>query len=212
MDKEILVPTVSAVLTAVLGAAGILIKEWRIRRDVENRRARALADATAVAAFVEQWWKATLGLKDATPELQFHAMNARSFLAHAADTVSASPPFHDGGRDLPGATRRILLLYRFHSKWGLFVRGLFFGCLLLATASYTLGVGDALNGGNGWLDVGYLTVAIAIIYPVPIISLRAAAVHLEKRWAIRHVGFGRVRPQSTMSSTAFHAAARVPQR
>jgi hypothetical protein len=43
ITEALLVPAA----TAALGAAGILIRDWRVRRDVENRRVRVLADAGA---------------------------------------------------------------------------------------------------------------------------------------------------------------------
>lgn len=186
ITEALLVP----LATAALGAAGILIRDWRVRRDVENRRVRALADATAQAAFVEQWWKALQVLSSAPEDLTAEATNARALLAQAARTVSRSPDPGLGLPERPGAMRRLLMLYRFDTVGGRLVRAVFYLWLLVLAVVYANGVVEALGNTSRWSTLGDLSLG-TLIFLLPAVVLRALAVFLEKRRATEPAGSGR---------------------
>jgi hypothetical protein len=55
---QVMVPLVVPVITALVGALGLVIKDRRLARDRRTVRASALAEATAEVAFAREWWTA----------------------------------------------------------------------------------------------------------------------------------------------------------
>ena len=52
---EKLLPIVVTLLTALIGATGVLLQEWRQKRDDRYRRSRTRTEATEMIAFIEKW-------------------------------------------------------------------------------------------------------------------------------------------------------------
>jgi hypothetical protein len=168
------------VITALLGALGIVVRDWRIRRDAQSRRARALADATAQAAFVEQWRRAAEGLGGDPVLREQHAGQARLLLAQAVATVTHSPQLAETPSDRVGATRRLLLLYRLRSGWARVVRAAYLIWLLILVLAYATGVASAFGSTESWASLGYLSIG-TLFFLAPAVALRSFALYLDTR-------------------------------
>ncbi len=57
-SPESFIPLLAPVLAGIVGALGLVLKEWRFARDRRNVRQQALAEASAEVAFASDWWKA----------------------------------------------------------------------------------------------------------------------------------------------------------
>ncbi len=77
-----LVPLLVPVVTAVIGAIGLMLKDRRLAHDARAVREKALAEATAQIGFATDWWKAqqllgTDGASDADHKLRTWLVEAR---------------------------------------------------------------------------------------------------------------------------------------
>jgi len=110
-----LIALLAPIVTALVGAVGILIRDLYNRRSAMGRRKYTMDDATRQVTFAAEWWKAKQAL-GTTPDDQAARAMAESWLEEATSLVSEAlrPP----RRPEPdfSVTRRILLLYSFQ-RW-----------------------------------------------------------------------------------------------
>ncbi|MDR7280539.1 hypothetical protein [Catenuloplanes atrovinosus] len=178
--EALLVP----VVTAVLGALALVLQERRNRRDVEHRRARALADATAQAAFVEQWWRALRELSGPVAPPPGDLATARAILAEAAETVSQSRAPEVSPVKAPELLRRLLLLYRLRSLGARFVRAVFLTWVLLVLFVAIVPVIEGEPGESRWF-VAAMGLLLVIVSLIPAALLHSLATFLDTRRAAR---------------------------
>jgi hypothetical protein len=71
VQTQDVVPIVAAVLvpvvTAAVGALGLMFQDWRVTRSNAGRRKLRLEEATQRVTFTAEWWKARQAI-DSTPE------------------------------------------------------------------------------------------------------------------------------------------------
>ena len=121
------VPLLLPVVTGLVAALGLYLKEWRLARDKKDIRNRAIADANAEVAFASEWWKATQLLgSDAPPDSPKRML---AFLADAEALVAGTQHLGAAQRN-PVTLSRVLLLYPMHGRWARIVRRLFFASVL----------------------------------------------------------------------------------
>jgi hypothetical protein len=171
------------VVTTLLGAMGILFKEWRSRRDAVRRRAYLLADATAQATFIEQWWRALRALTDAPEQLGKEAAEAESLLLAARRSIDQLPYPCEQSADRPGVLRRMLLLYRLNSTVGRIFAYLFWFCLVILLLLYLTFVTDAVHYGFYSAADGFF--GSTAFLALPLLLFRALAVLSEDRGSKR---------------------------
>jgi hypothetical protein len=107
---DILPALLVPIVTAMVGAIGILIRDLYNRRSEMGRRKYAMEDATRQVTFAAEWWKAKQAL-GSKPDDQAARGIAESWLEQA--TSLASEALHTPRRPEPdhSVTRRILLAY-----------------------------------------------------------------------------------------------------
>lgn len=175
---NVLVP----VVTPVLGAAVVALRERRARRGDAGRRKLVLDDAQAQVAFVTEWWKARRAVDlaasgNSAPSQEAERL-ARGWLDRASTLVEDNqlslPPVE------PAITfRRLVLLDGFRTTAGKLVRSVFwiFCGLTVTTVGATISqqIGPE-RARTGW--VAAFVIAGAVIIPVTV-TLRFVAVAVD---------------------------------
>ena len=77
-----LVPLLVPIITAIVGAVGVLIREQYDQRTERGRRKYAMDEATRRVAFAAEWWKAKQAL-GSTPDDEAARAIAESWLEEA---------------------------------------------------------------------------------------------------------------------------------
>jgi hypothetical protein len=99
-------------VTAIVGALGIVFQDWRARRGSAARRRLAIEEATRQVTFVSDWWKANQLIIDDADALTEARARAAMLVADASSLVASVPTATSKLRPR-AVTRRLLLLYPF---------------------------------------------------------------------------------------------------
>ncbi len=183
---DILVALLVPVVTAIVGAVGILTRDLYDKRSEMGRRKYAVDDATRQVTFAAEWWKAKQAL-GSTPDDEAARAVAESWLEQANSLVSkASQPPRKPEPDR-SVMRRILLAYPFQ-RWTAKLLRVAYYLILAFMASSAFDV-LAMTGSP---DIKFgeavsTTIGILIIYVSLALGIRAWAVSIEKRAAKQRV-------------------------
>ncbi|MBJ8348337.1 hypothetical protein [Antrihabitans sp. YC2-6] len=104
----------SPVLAAVLGALGLVIKDWRTRRSDAGRRKLAFDDAGRQVTFATEWWTARKQVDESADTQREAQARAIQWLEEASARVAATHPPTDDPEPTV-TTRRLLLAYPLES-------------------------------------------------------------------------------------------------
>ena len=175
---ETIVPLVVPIVTGIVAAAGLALKDHRLARDERSVRDRAFDEATSEVAFVSEWWKAHQLL--GTPELE-RAEQAHRWLAEAEAKVTSAQamPVHER----PGVTfRRLLLLYPMHGWPAKALKAVFLICVAwLAIASLVLVVEPPDSSAPGDREYEIIGLFMFTLVMLPVRAWAAAADARERK-------------------------------
>ncbi len=147
-----LVPLLVPVVTALIGAIGLMLKDRRLAHDLRAMRGRALSEATAQIAFATDWWKAQqlLGADEASDANQ----TLRAWLVKAETTAAVAQETQVHHNSV--TFRRLFLLEPMHRTSSRVLRFLFWisALWLVVTAAVTAsdigshhrGISDDIGG------------------------------------------------------------------
>ena len=175
MHAQDVVPIVAAVLvpivTATVGALGLMFQDWRVSRSGAGRRRLLLEEATQRVTFTAEWWKARKAIDSTPDELKQAAARALAWLNEASELTAA--------REEPGVSlRRLLLLQRFERRTAKILRLGYYLSLSLMLLTSVAATGTALQGENPTKDVVW-TYAWAGLFGALALALRFFAVTAE---------------------------------
>jgi Protein of unknown function (DUF2510) len=174
-----MIALLTPIVTAVVGAVGILIRDLYHRRSEMGRRKYAMDDATRQVTFAAEWWKAKQAL-GTTPDDQAARTIAESWLEEATSRVSEA--LQAPRRPDRSVTRRILLAYRFQRPTARFLRVVYY-VLLAFTATGVLSSTSELSSDSPLSErIGFFIGAV-VTYGLMAFAARAWAVSIEKRAA-----------------------------
>ncbi|MEU9078218.1 hypothetical protein ACFYUY_17220 [Kitasatospora sp. NPDC004745] len=156
---DVVTSALPAVVAALLGAAGLWLRDWRARRSAATRRRQQLDEAQAYLGFLGQWFSTYAAVAPGADAAQARAW-AAGYLEdqlRALQTPEAEAP---RGEPTPFRTRTrlVLLLYPLHSFAGSMVRLLYYAALGL-TVEFT---SASLVTSDEWL----VRVALAAFFLV----------------------------------------------
>ena len=156
------IPLLAPILAGIVGALGLVLKEWRIARDRRNIRQQALAEASAEVAFATEWWNAhqTLGTDPSTGS----TAKALELLGEAEAKVASTQHLSVRARR-PVTVRRLFLAGPLHKRSARVLRGLFWislGLLLIVCTTVTV---ELANNGKevGEEITGLITLAVITV-------------------------------------------------
>ncbi len=159
----IVVPLLVPVVTGIVGATGLMLKERRLARDSRHLRQQAIAEATAEVGFATEWWQAQqlLGadaLSVAHPKMVAWLAEAEVIVEVAKRKTS---PSHT-----PVTLRRLLLMEPMHRRSSKAIRVLFWiSVIWLCVAAITTATDISRNSQYNWLasDIVVLIVSALIV-------------------------------------------------
>jgi Protein of unknown function (DUF2510) len=167
------------VVTAVVGAIGILARDLYSQRSEVGRRKYALDDATRRVAFTAEWWKAKQALGSAADDQGARAI-AQSWLEETTSLVSeALHPRRRPGTDR-SVTRRILLAYPFQRWTARLLRVIYYLFLALWVSVVLVTPMENIEG----IKVGDKVILVVfgiVVYGLPTFAIRAWAISIENR-------------------------------
>ncbi len=160
---QVVVPLLVPVVTGLVGAAGLMLKDRRLARDSRHLREQAIAEATAEVGFATEWWQAQqlLGadaLSVASPKMV-------AWLAEAEATVAIAKQ-HTSPRHNPVTLRRLLLMEPMHRRSSKVVRVLFWISVIWLCVGAIATAGDiSSNSQHSWVgsDIALLIVSALIV-------------------------------------------------
>jgi hypothetical protein len=168
-------PLLVPVVTGVVGAIGVALKDARLDRDKRSLRDEALGDARDEVAFVSEWWKAHQLIGTAESSEATH--KALAWLAEAeAKVLNTSDLKATPKREV--TLRRLLLLEPMHRRGAKILRALYLiDVVWVVLASVVTASDTASKSGHGWVvsDIGVL-----VFFAVLGLILRALAVSADK--------------------------------
>lgn len=169
---ETIVPLAVPIVTGIVAAAGLALKDHRLARDARSVRDRAFDEASSEVAFASEWWKAHQLL--GTPELEQRTEQAQRWLAEAEAKVTSAQAVPVDER--PSVTfRRLLLLYPMHGWQAKALKAVFlFFAAWLALLSLVLVVDppDSAPGDREYEVIGLFMFTLVML---PIRAWAAAA-------------------------------------
>jgi hypothetical protein len=175
MQAHDVVPIVAAVLvpvvTAAVGALGLMFQDWRVSRSGAGRRKLQLEEATQRVAFTAEWWKTRQAIDSTPEEMKQAAARALAWLNEASELTTAR---EESGVSL----RRLLLLQRFQRRTAKILRVSYYLSLSLMFVASVAATGTALQGENPTKDVVW-TYAWAGLFGALALALRFFAVTAE---------------------------------
>jgi hypothetical protein len=175
VQTQDVVPIVAAVLvpivTAAVGALGLMFQDWRVTRSVVGRRKLLLEEATQRVTFTAEWWKARQAIDSTPEELNQAAARALAWLNEASEIITTE---EESGVSL----RRLLLLQRFERRTARILRAGNYLSLSLMLLTSVAATGTALQGENSTNDVAW-TYAWAGLFGALALALRFFAVTAE---------------------------------
>lgn len=176
---NVLVPIVTPVIAAIV----VTVRERRARRSNIGRRKLALEDARDQVAFVNDWWNARRAIDvsegPGSPSSQEAEQLARAWLDRASALVADNELVLTPAAG-PRFARRLALLYQFRSTAGKVVRVVFWICCGLTviviglTISQWIGARDVLVTPSTDPLAGQVTVFVVVagvvILPATVLS------------------------------------------
>ena len=168
------------VITAIIGALGVLWQDWRQRRSLAARRKLAFEDAIRQVSFAELWWRAKQSIAPSSGDAgQDTTADPLSFLDNALRLVkSVEPPRFD--QDARSLLRRLLLLYGFQRRAAKMLRVVFYLLLTVITVTALVALGNVLAGDASTTRESLAWQLIfAIVLAVVTLVIRFSAVSIE---------------------------------
>lgn len=179
---EILVALLVPVVTALLGAFGIVLRDLYERRSERGRYKHAYDDATRKVAFATEWWKAKQELGVGAEELQSARETAQVWLREATALIdqSVQPPRRP--EDRYSVTRRALLAYPFERISARLLRIVYYFFLFFMALGvlFTIPRVDEYTGAD-WTG----ELITLVFYGLLALGARAWSVSIEQRAARR---------------------------
>jgi len=175
-----LIALLAPIVTAVVGAAGILMRDLYNRRSEMGCRKYAMDDAAQQVTFAAEWWKAKQAL-GTTPDDQAARAMAESWLEEATSRVSEA--LHPPRRPEPdrSVTRRILLAYPFQRWTARIVRVAYY--FLLANMAFAVFAALAMMASPDMKfgDAAFFSIFELVFNGLLALGIRAWAVWIEDR-------------------------------
>jgi hypothetical protein len=187
MDRELLAALLGPVSTALLAAFGIWLREWRQRRDRDQRRRRALTEAREEVAFIEAWVKTHELVAPADTHERVH-MRAHQDLERAYTVLAgslAAAPIDDEPFTLRRLLRSLLLLRPLETNRAKAARVVYY--LSLAWAAIWAAVGTDQTVKEDFTPTGiFVAILVILVFGVaPAWGLGAWVLWLDKRTVSR---------------------------
>ena len=184
MLKDVVLPLVATVLTAVLGAAGVLLQEWRQKRDDHHRRRQERVEASEMIEFVQKWIQ-TQQLACSPEELVQVKQTARQQLEGIYNSLvkvqeAKRPDEHHS------FFSRALLLYKPPGFGALLLHVIFYTLMIVLMLSVLFTVTLSFDPLNKPGDlpraelIGGMTIVYVILL-IPALSVRAWAISIDRR-------------------------------
>lgn len=177
------------IVTAILGALGIALQDWRQRRSQAGRRRLALEDASRQVSFAAEWLNTRKLLAESPEALQEATARAAAWLEEASARVRAATPPPIGERP-PVTLRRLLLFYPLQGRAANIIRGAFYVCVGLVIAATGNAISTAFDPkirseylfGNSTLVIAMAAVALGLRFWA--VAAEARRPRAEKRQRI----------------------------
>lgn len=181
MSSQDVATVLVPVITAIIGALGVLWQDWRQRRSLAARRKLAFEDAIRQVSFAEQWWRAKQSIAPSSGDAgQDTTADPLSFLDNALRLVKSveQPRFDQDARPL---LRRLLLLYGFQRRAARILRVVFYLLLAFISVIALVGLGNLLAGDTSSTTRENLAweLIFAIVFAVVTLVIRFSAVSIE---------------------------------
>ncbi|WIM93907.1 hypothetical protein ACTOB_005901 [Actinoplanes oblitus] len=176
VTKDILTsvtPLIVPLVTMIATTLGIVLQDWRSRRNRLLRRRMLMDEATKQVAFVSEWWKASQLVDDPARQEAARAA-AAAMIAEAATRVAEVPVVAPKPRTR-SLIRRLLLWYPFSRRTAEVIRVLYYALLALMTH----GVGNFIQDN---LDDQYDDYVRADFIALGVLGVLAASIRF---WAVR---------------------------
>lgn len=184
MNGDVFAPLLVPVITGLVGAAGIALRDRRLHRDRVNERKEALGSATQEVLFVAEWWKARQ-LTGASPEvIDEAARRAGAKLEEVWEGVQAPRPAPPPPP--PAIWRRLLLVIPLEGRLAAAFRVLFYFCLFigsLVVVSTVFKIAAPATGDEKLSDDVILLIIVAVFSLVLRFLAVSAAEHTRTRQA-----------------------------
>ncbi len=179
MDKEVVLALAGPIITALLGASGFWLQEWRQGRDSSFRRRQTLARSSEMVQFIEHWVRAQQQVRAGEELRDVHAAAQRQ-LDWAYAAVAQLPEEERPRQRL--TLRRALLWYRPRSlhAWIAHLALTFF---VLLAFMVTLGI--FVPQPDTKPPTTATIIGMYIILLTPVFATRAWAVSVDDRDAAR---------------------------
>jgi hypothetical protein len=142
---QVIVPLVVPVITALVGALSLVVKDRRAVHDRRTVRASALAEATAEVAFAREWWTAhqALGTGASADATQRALELLTSAEAKVASVQSMPAEDHDGQ-----IFDRLFLFRRLEGRQAKALKVLFWVAIAFVAAGAISISSDSAAGGD----------------------------------------------------------------
>jgi hypothetical protein len=159
----VVVPLLVPIVTGLVGAIGLMLKDRRLAHDVRQVREQAIAEATAEVGLATGWWQAQQLLgADAAAGARPRMV---SWLAEAESTV-ADAKRQARIRRNPVTVRRLLLMEPLHRRTSKVVRVLFWISATWLCVAAAVTAGDiSSNRQHAWVgsDIALLVISGVIV-------------------------------------------------
>ncbi|MGW5076904.1 hypothetical protein [Rhodococcus sp. NPDC004095] len=184
--KEYVAVLLVPVVTAILGALGIVLRDVYERRSDRGRRKYAIDDATHRISFITDWWNAKQTVGVGSDELQSAQETVQRWLKEAISQVSESmrPTTRPEGQY--SVMRRVLLAYPFKRVSAQLLRVLYCIVLYLFLPFWVVVYAFDIPNFDDYTSEEWGGVAVMFAFLMVLaLGLRAWAVSIEGRAARR---------------------------
>ncbi|HEU5087641.1 MAG TPA: hypothetical protein VFT99_09355, partial [Roseiflexaceae bacterium] len=178
MNIQLIIAFAGPILTALLGALGIYLQEWREQRDARSLRLGMRSEASDYVGLLVKWLDAQQRVCSESEYLDAK-QRVRQELDRLYTAFSAEPPVKQtlDAQAAQTFVQRALLLYRPARPLGWIARLLYFAFLLIV-ALYSFSIVEEVSSGRmNWSVAlfGY------VLYVVPLLLMRSWAVAIDRR-------------------------------
>jgi hypothetical protein len=143
---QVLVPLMVPVITALVGALSLVIKDRRLANDRRTVRASALAEATAEVAFAREWWTAHQALgTSASADSTQRALELLASAEAKVASVQAMPATEEHDAQI---FDRLFLFRRLEGRQAKALKVLFWIAIAFVAAGAITISSDAAAGGD----------------------------------------------------------------
>jgi hypothetical protein len=162
--RFIVVPLAVPIITAIIGAFSLMLKDYRKARNAEHRSKERLESTTLEVDFIRQWLQA----KQLLGSLKDTDQATQEWLDACYESVKGNGLREAQSNRQPRAKmailRRLLLIGHLHSPGALFYRALYWLSLLMLNLFATGGLIQIFAGVKGGVD---LFLGSLLIFGVP---------------------------------------------